>query len=45
MRRRDWFLPPMQALWSFARTTAFARHAAHLGGYDISPLGQVRWTA
>ncbi len=45
MRRRDWFLPPVQALMAFARTPAFARHAERLGGYDITPLGQVRWTA
>ena len=38
------FLPPMQALWAFARTPAFARHAARPGGDDIAPTGQVRWT-
>lgn len=42
MRRRDYFEPPIQALLSFARTDAFRRHADHLGGYDISNLGEVR---
>ena len=42
MRRRDYFDPPVQALLAFARTDAFQRHAEHLGGYDISGLGEVR---
>jgi excisionase family DNA binding protein len=43
MARRDYFEPPVQALLAFARTEAFARRAAHLGGYDIADLGKVRW--
>jgi len=43
LRRRDYFEPPMQALLEFARSEAFARRAAFLGGYDIASLGQVRY--
>jgi putative molybdopterin biosynthesis protein len=43
LARRDYFEPPVQALLAFARTEAFARRAAHLGGYDTSDLGKVRW--
>lgn len=43
MRRRDYFEPPVQALLAFARTDAFARRAAHLGGYDLEGLGGVVW--
>jgi excisionase family DNA binding protein len=42
MRRRHYFEPPIQALFTFARTDTFRRHAEHLGGYDISGLGEVR---
>ena len=41
MRRRDYFEPPFQALLAFARGDSFARHAAALGGYDVSGLGTV----
>jgi len=41
--RRDYFNPPMQALLAFARSDAFARRAAHLGGYDLRDLGKVVW--
>ncbi|HSF62915.1 MAG TPA: helix-turn-helix transcriptional regulator [Paracoccaceae bacterium] len=43
MARRDYFDPPVQALLAFARTEAFARRAAHLGGYDLTGHGQVCW--
>jgi len=43
MSRRDYFEPPVQALLTFARSDAFARRAAHLGGYDLTDLGQVLW--
>ncbi|MEY2955731.1 MAG: hypothetical protein RL123_459 [Pseudomonadota bacterium] len=43
MRRRDYFEPPVQALLDFARSDAFARRAAHLGGYDLGGLGRVLW--
>ncbi len=45
VERRAWFEPPMQALFRFARTDAFAAKARDLGGYDISGLGTVRWNA
>jgi len=41
--RRDYFEPPVQALLAFARSEGLARHAAHLGGYDLSGLGTVLW--
>jgi len=43
MRRYDYFEPPVQALLGFARSAAFARQAAELGGYDITGLGRVRY--
>jgi putative molybdopterin biosynthesis protein len=43
MTRRAYFDAPMQTLLSFARSQNFARRAAHLGGYDLSNLGAVRW--
>jgi putative molybdopterin biosynthesis protein len=45
MRRRDFFEPPVQSLLAFARTDAFARRAAHLGGYDLTGLGKVCYNA
>ena len=41
--RRAYFTPPIQILMRFARTQAFHDKAAALGGYDVSPIGQVRW--
>jgi putative molybdopterin biosynthesis protein len=41
MRRRDYFEPPLQALFAFMRGEAFARRAAALGGYDIARAGAV----
>lgn len=41
--RRAWFDPPLQRLFAFARTPAFAAKAAALGGYDLSETGAVRW--
>ena len=41
--RRAWFDPPLQRLFAFARTPAFAAKAGALGGYDIGELGVVRW--
>lgn len=38
-----YFEAPLQALWRFCRTAAFANKAAELGGYDIAENGQVRW--
>jgi excisionase family DNA binding protein len=41
--RRAWFDPPLQRLFAFARTPAFAAKAQALGGYDLGDLGVVRW--
>lgn len=43
MRRRDYFEPPVQILLAFARSDAFARRAAYLGGYDLADTGAVIW--
>jgi putative molybdopterin biosynthesis protein len=45
LRRRDYFEPAFQSLLAFARTDAFARRAAFLGGYDTGALGKVRYNA
>lgn len=41
VRRRAYFRPPLQALFAFIRTPAFAAKAKALGGYDISESGKV----
>ncbi len=41
--RRSWFEPPLQKLFAFSRTAAFAEKAEALGGYDIAGLGEVHW--
>ncbi len=41
MRRRDYFSPQVQRLLAFARTAEFARHAARLGGYELSRMGEI----
>lgn len=41
IRHRDFFEPPMQALFAFARTPEFAAHAKAMGGYDVSGTGRV----
>jgi putative molybdopterin biosynthesis protein len=41
--RREYFEPPLQKLLSFARTPAFQKRAAELGGYDVAGLGTVRY--
>ncbi len=43
MTRRAYFEPPMQSLLAFAKSDAFEKRAAHLGGYDIAQLGAVIW--
>ena len=43
VRRRDYFSPPVQRLFAFAREQAFAARAAQMGGYDVSSLGAVRY--
>jgi len=43
MHRRDFFEPPLQELFDFARCETFRARAARMGGYDISGLGRVRY--
>jgi molybdate-binding protein len=45
MRQRDYFRPAQQKLLAFARTTAFARRAAEMTGYDVTDTGTVRYVA
>jgi len=42
LRRRDYFLPPAQALFRFMRAAAFRERAAELGGYNVAGAGEVR---
>jgi excisionase family DNA binding protein len=44
-RRRDFFEPPLQKLFAFARTAAFAEKAVQLGHYDVEGAGSVRFNA
>ncbi len=41
--RAAWFDPPLQRLFAFCRSEAFADKAAELSGYDISGLGTVHF--
>ncbi len=41
--RRDWFEAPLQALFGFCRTPAFAARAGELGGYDTGGIGTVHY--
>ncbi|QIE43048.1 helix-turn-helix transcriptional regulator [Meridianimarinicoccus aquatilis] len=41
--RKAWFEPQFQKFWEFCTGPNLAKHAAGLAGYDIAPLGQVRW--
>jgi putative molybdopterin biosynthesis protein len=43
LRQRDYFLPPLQALFEFLRSKTFVDRAKELGGYDIGEAGRVRW--
>ncbi len=45
MRRRDYFEPPIQRLFDFARSPAFVTRAAEMGGYDVHGLGRVHYNA
>jgi excisionase family DNA binding protein len=42
VRQRDYFRPPLQALFNFLKSDAFSARARELGGYDISEAGAVR---
>jgi putative molybdopterin biosynthesis protein len=41
LRRRDYFEPPLQALFAFARTDTFIKRALSMRGYDVGALGSV----
>jgi putative molybdopterin biosynthesis protein len=43
IRQRDYFRPPLQKLMAFMRTSAFARRAEEMTGYDVSQSGEVRY--
>ncbi|WP_050931517.1 helix-turn-helix transcriptional regulator [Aestuariivita boseongensis] len=43
--RKAYFEPPVQALLAFLHSDACAQKAAQLKGYDLSPLGTVRWVS
>jgi putative molybdopterin biosynthesis protein len=45
MRRRDYFEPPLQALFGFACGDTFRGHAAELGGYDVTRTGRIVYNA
>ena len=42
LRQRDYFMPGLQALFGFLRTSAFRERAAEQQGYDVAQTGQVR---
>lgn len=44
-RRRDYFEPPLQSLFAFTRTPAFAEKAAQFGHYEVEGTGTVRFNA
>lgn len=44
-RRRDYFGAPLQTLFAFARTAAFAAKAGQLGHYAIQGTGNVQFNA
>jgi excisionase family DNA binding protein len=43
LRQRDYFHPPMQALFSFLRSDDFVTRAREMGGFDLSGTGSVRY--
>ena len=45
LRQRDYFCAPLQKLFAFTRTPAFARRAAEMTGYDVSETGAIRYLA
>ena len=44
LRRRDYFEPPLQTLFAFTRTAAFAKRAEATGACDVSGLGTVHFS-
>jgi excisionase family DNA binding protein len=43
MRQRDYFHPPLQALFKFLRSDEVAARAREMGGFDLSEAGNVRF--
>ena len=43
LRRRDYFEPPLTALFDFARGQAFGARAVQMGGYDVSGIGTTHY--
>lgn len=43
LRQRDYFRPPLQALFRFLHTGALAARAQEMGGYDLNDAGSVRF--
>jgi excisionase family DNA binding protein len=43
MRERDYFRPPLQALFKFLHSEDFAARAQEMSGYDLSGAGSVRF--
>lgn len=43
MRQRDYFHPPLQALFQFLRADEFKTRAKEMGGFDLSEAGRVRF--
>ncbi|MDD1537612.1 MULTISPECIES: helix-turn-helix transcriptional regulator [unclassified Bradyrhizobium] len=42
LRQHDYFLPQPQKLFEFFRSSSFKQRAEELGGYDLTPVGNVR---
>jgi len=42
LRQRDYFLPPLQSLFTFLDSSSFSKRAKEMPGYDIEHVGQVR---
>jgi excisionase family DNA binding protein len=45
VRRMEYFEPPLQQLFTFARSDIFREHAKSLGGYDVANTGAVIFNA
>jgi putative molybdopterin biosynthesis protein len=43
MRQRDYFRPPLQALFGFLRSDDVAARAREMGGFDLRGTGSVRF--
>jgi excisionase family DNA binding protein len=43
LRQRDYFHPPLQALFKFLRSDEFVARAKELGGFDLREAGSVRF--